>query len=79
MVRAACLEGSVTLQAKVDIPPLMRTTRQKLKLDGRFEVRRGKFLRAAAQGTPSDAGLLVRAYSYPIASAGDRLAALSAG
>jgi len=43
------MEGQITLQTKVDIPPLVGTTRQKLKLDGRFEVRRGKFLRAAAQ------------------------------
>lgn len=43
------MEGQITLQAKVDVPPLMGRTREKLKLDGRFEVRRGKFLRAAAQ------------------------------
>jgi hypothetical protein len=43
------MEGQITLQTKVDIPPLMGTTREKLTLDGRFEVRRGRFLRAAAQ------------------------------
>ena len=43
------MEGQITLQTKIDIPPLTGTTREKLKLDGRFEVRRGKFLRAAIQ------------------------------
>jgi hypothetical protein len=43
------MEGQITLQTKVDVPPLMRPTRERLKLDGRFEVRRGRFLRAAAQ------------------------------
>ena len=43
------MEGQIILQTRVDIPPLTGKTREKLKLDGRFEVRRGKFLRAAAQ------------------------------
>ena len=43
------MEGRITLRAKIDVPPLAGATREKLKLDGRFEVRRGKFLRAAAQ------------------------------
>ena len=43
------MEGQIFLKTKIDIPPLMGKVREKLKLDGRFEVQHGKFLRFATQ------------------------------
>ena len=43
------MEGRISLRAKIDVPPIAARTREKLKLDVRFEVRRGRFLRAAVQ------------------------------
>jgi hypothetical protein len=43
------MEGQIFLKTKIDIPPLVGKVREKLKLDGRFEVQHGKFLRFATQ------------------------------
>ena len=43
------MEGQIFLKTKIEIPPLMSKVREKLKLDGRFEVRHGKFLRSTTQ------------------------------
>ena len=43
------MEGKIVLTTKIDIPPLSKTVKEKLLLDGRFEVLRGKFLRPAIQ------------------------------
>ena len=43
------MEGKIVLHTKIDIPPLSGTVKEKLLLDGRFEVLRGKFLRSAIQ------------------------------
>ena len=43
------MEGQILLKTKIDIPPLMGKVREKLRLDGRFEVQNGKFLRTTTQ------------------------------
>jgi len=43
------MEGQIFLKTKIEIPPLTSKVREKLKLDGRFEVRHGKFLRSTTQ------------------------------
>jgi hypothetical protein len=43
------MEGRLVLNTKIDIPPLSAKVRQKLELDGQFEVREGKFLHSAIQ------------------------------
>jgi hypothetical protein len=43
------MEGQLALKTKIDIPPLSSKVREKLKLDGRFEVFNGKFLRSRIQ------------------------------
>ena len=43
------MEGQIFLKTKIDIPPLTGKVREKLKLDGRFEVQHGKFLRSMTQ------------------------------
>ena len=43
------MEGQILLKTKIDIPPLSGKVQEKLKLDGRFEVRHGKFLRSTTQ------------------------------
>lgn len=43
------MEGRIFLKTKIDIPPLTGKVREKLRLDGRFEVRQGKFLNSATQ------------------------------
>jgi hypothetical protein len=43
------MEGRVLLKTKIDIPPLTTSVREKLRLDGRFEVSDGKFLRSTVQ------------------------------
>jgi hypothetical protein len=43
------MEGQIFLKTKIEIPPLTGKVREKLKLDGRFEVRRGRFLRSRTQ------------------------------
>ena len=43
------MEGKIVLHSKIDIPPLSGNVKEKLLLDGHFEVLRGKFLRSAIQ------------------------------
>jgi hypothetical protein len=43
------MEGQIFLKARIDIPPLTGKVREKLKLDGQFEVQHGKFLRFTTQ------------------------------
>jgi hypothetical protein len=43
------MEGRLALKAKIDIPPLTGKVRQKLILDGQFEVIEGKFLHSSIQ------------------------------
>jgi hypothetical protein len=43
------MEGQIFLKTRIDIPPLTGKVREKLKLDGRFEVKHGKFLRSTTQ------------------------------
>jgi hypothetical protein len=44
------MEGRLMLKTKIGIPPLTGPVREKLKLDGRFQVIDGKFLRSKIQG-----------------------------
>lgn len=43
------MEGRLVLNTKIDIPPLTAKVREKLQLDGRFEVLEGKFLHSTIQ------------------------------
>ena len=43
------MEGRLALKTKIDIPPLTGKVREKLKLDGHFEVSEGKLLRSNLQ------------------------------
>jgi len=43
------MEGQVALKTKIDIPPLTGKVREKLLLDGTFEVTGGKFLKSHIQ------------------------------
>jgi AsmA-like C-terminal region len=43
------MEGRVALNTRIDIPPLSGKVREKLILDGRFELLDGKFLRSTIQ------------------------------
>jgi hypothetical protein len=43
------MEGIIALQTKIDIPPLTRAVKEKLLLDGNFELSDGKFLRSLIQ------------------------------
>jgi hypothetical protein len=43
------MEGRITLKTKINIPPLTGKVVEKLRLDGTFEVRDAKFLRANIQ------------------------------
>jgi hypothetical protein len=43
------MEGRIALKTKIDIPPLTGTIKQKLRLDGSFQVRDGRFLRSNIQ------------------------------
>ena len=43
------MEGTVALNTRIDIPPLSGKVREKLVLDGRFEVSNGKFLKSNIQ------------------------------
>jgi hypothetical protein len=43
------MEGTLRLNTKMDIPPLTAKVRDKLRLDGRFEVLGGKFLHSTIQ------------------------------
>ena len=43
------MDGRVLLETRIDIPPLSGKVREKLILDGRFELLEGKFLRSTIQ------------------------------
>jgi hypothetical protein len=43
------MAGRISLKTSIDVPPLSGKVREKLILDGRFEVLEGKFLRATIQ------------------------------
>lgn len=43
------MDGRLVLNTKIDIPPLTGKVREKLKLDGHFEVLQGKFLHSTIQ------------------------------
>ena len=49
MKGAPFMEGRIHLDTKISIPPLSSKVREKLLLDGRFEVTDGKFLRSKIQ------------------------------
>jgi hypothetical protein len=46
---APIMEGRIALQSKIHIPPLSGKVREKLLLDGKFEIVEGKFLRSTIQ------------------------------
>ena len=43
------MEGTVVMKSAIDIPPLSGTVKEKLRLDGEFELTDGRFLRANVQ------------------------------
>jgi hypothetical protein len=43
------MEGRLVLNTEIDIPPLTTKVKEKLELDGRFEVRQGKFIHSKIQ------------------------------
>ena len=43
------MEGKIFLKTNIDIPPLTGKVREKLLLDGQFEISHGKFLRSTIQ------------------------------
>jgi hypothetical protein len=45
----AFMEGVITLKTKIDIPPLTGKVKEKLSLDGNFELSDGRFLRSSIQ------------------------------
>jgi len=49
MKGAPFMEGQVELKTKIDIPPLTGKVREKLRLDGIFEVTGGKFYKSSIQ------------------------------
>ena len=64
------MEGRLTLKTKIDIPPLTGKVREKLKLDGHFEVQDGKLLRSTIQNQIN--GLSRRAQGNPQAGETDQ-------
>ncbi len=49
MKGAPFMEGRISLKTKIDIPPLTGTVRQKLLLDGQFEISEARFLKSRIQ------------------------------
>jgi len=45
------MEGRLTLRTKIDIPPLTGKVREKLILDGHFQILQGRFLRPTIQNS----------------------------
>jgi hypothetical protein len=43
------MQGRIALKTRIDIPPLSGKVSEKLRLDGRFDITQGKFLRATIQ------------------------------
>src|SRR5262249_54453178 len=48
------MEGELALKTKIDVPPLSGKVKEKLMLDGRFEILNGKFLRSTIQDKIDD-------------------------
>lgn len=46
---APFMEGTVSMKTTIDIPPLSGAVKEKLRLDGQFDLSDGKFLRANVQ------------------------------
>ena len=63
MKGAPFMEGRLALNTRIDIPPLTGKVREKLELDGRFEVSDGKFLHSTIQNQID--GLSKRAQGEP--------------
>jgi hypothetical protein len=49
MKGAPFMEGQIFLKTKIDIPPLTRKVREKLVLDGQFDISQAKFLQSKIQ------------------------------
>jgi hypothetical protein len=49
MKGAPFMNGQIALKTRIDIPPLTTSVREKLRLDGQFEISRGRFLRSTIQ------------------------------
>jgi hypothetical protein len=49
MKGAPLMEGKIALKTKIDIPPLSGKVKEKILLDGQFDITQGKFLRAKIQ------------------------------
>jgi hypothetical protein len=49
MKGAPFMEGKIFLKTTIDVPPLTGKVREKLLLDGHFEISQGKFLRSTIQ------------------------------
>src|SRR4029453_5697824 len=43
------MEGQIALRTKINLPPLSGKVKEKLMLDGQFEITNGKFLRSTIQ------------------------------
>jgi hypothetical protein len=71
------MEGRLALKTKIDIPPLTGKVREKLKLDGHFEVQDGKLLRSTIQNQLN--GLSRRAQGNPQAAESDQAVSQMAG
>jgi len=71
------MQGRIVLNTKIDIPPLSSTVKEKLLLEGRFEVLRGKFLRSAIQDQID--GLSRRGQGQPKNTAIDEVVSLMGG
>jgi hypothetical protein len=65
------MEGRLALHTKIDIPPLTSKVREKLEMDGRFEVLEGKFLHSSIQNQID--GLSKRARGQPQNPDGDEV------
>ena len=63
MKGAPFMEGTLKLDTKIKIPPLSGKVKEKLELDGTFDVTRGKFLRSKIQDQID--GLSRRAQGQP--------------
>jgi hypothetical protein len=61
------IEGKLTLDAQIDIPPLTGTVKEKLQLEGKFEITDGRFLRSSIQSRAKWAlwnGQLVKTFRH---------------
>jgi hypothetical protein len=43
------MNGQIALKTRIDIPPLTKSVREKLRLDGQFEISHGRFLKSTVQ------------------------------